>query len=256
MESMKLKHGVLNICSNLEELVRRLAERIVVIARESIQDHGQFTIALSGGKTPEALYKLLAEEPYRNEIKWKKTHVFFGDERCVPYDNLDSNFRMADKALLEAVPIPRENIHLLENHVEDPGGAALKYETSIMEFFGTPPGVVPEFDLILLGLGPEGHTASLFPENPDSLKSERLVQAVYVEKFKSHRVTFTFKLINRARNVVFLVSGEGKEEILPEVLKSDPIQYPAQHVAPIGNLEWYVDVAAASKVDKGLIAKP
>jgi 6-phosphogluconolactonase len=255
MESIKLKHGLLNICSNVEELVRRMAERIVLVARESIAERERFMIALSGGSTPEALYQLLANPKYSNQIDWRKTHIFFGDERCVPADHPDSNYRMANNMLLSKVAIPSKNVHRTVGQDTDPKASALAYEDTVRDVFATPPDVVPQFDLILLGLGPEGHTASLFPENPDSLRSPRLVEAVYVEKFQSHRITFTLKLINHARNVAFVVSGKGKEDILPEVLKSDPLVYPAQHVAPLGNLEWFVDVEAASRVDKGQLAR-
>jgi 6-phosphogluconolactonase len=255
MESIKLKHGLLNICSNAEELVRRLAERVIMVARESVCERERFTWALSGGSTPEALYHVLAMPQYSNQIDWRKTHIFFGDERCVPTDHPDSNYRMANLALLSKVPIPSKNVHRPEKQDSDPSASAVAYEENIRKLFGGSPDVVPEFDMILLGLGPEGHTASLFPENPDSLRSPRLIDTVFVEKFHSHRITFTFKMINQARNVAFLVSGKGKEDILPEVLKSEPILYPAQHVAPLGNLEWFVDVDAASRVDKGLIAR-
>jgi 6-phosphogluconolactonase len=255
MESIKLKHGLLNICANAEELVRRMAERVVIVSRESIAERERFMIALSGGSTPETLYQLLANPRYSNQIDWRKTHIFFGDERCVPPDHPDSNYRMANTTLLSKVAIPSKNVHRVNCSDSDPKGSAVAYEESVRDVFATPPDVVPQFDLILLGLGPEGHTASLFPENPDSLKSPRLVETVYVEKFQSHRVTFTLKLINHARNVAFVVSGKGKEDILPEVLKSEPVMYPAQQVVPLGNLEWFVDVDAASRVDKGQLAR-
>ena len=205
------------------------------------------SVALSGGSTPRALYQLLADlnEPFRAQIAWDKTHFFFTDERHVPPDHPDSNYRMVNEAMFSRVPIPQQNIHRIpaENPVAE--DAAKAYENDLREFFGE---AIPAFDLVLLGLGEEGHTASLFPYSPALKETQHLVVAPWVEKFDSYRITMTLPVLNNGKSVVFLVTGASKAEILREVMKTDkePDLYPVQAICPTnGAVSWLVDKAAA-----------
>lgn len=220
------------------------------VARAAAQywvDLNPRSVALSGGSTPRALYQLLADpnEPFREQIAWDKTHFFFTDERHVPPDNADSNYRMVNEAMLSRVPIPPENIHRIpaENPVAE--DAAKAYETDLRKFFGE---AIPAFDLIFLGIGEEGHTASLFPYSPALKETKRLVAAPWVEKLNTYRITMTLPVLNNGKSVVFLVTGASKAEIVKEVMKTDkkPDLYPAQAISPTsGIVSWFMDKAAA-----------
>lgn len=205
------------------------------------------TVALSGGSTPRALYQLLADpkEPFRDQIAWDKTHFFFSDERHVPPDHPDSNYRMVNEAMFSRVPVPPQNIHRV--HAENPVAeeAAKAYETDLRKFFGE---AIPAFDLLLLGLGEDGHTASLFPHSSALKETERLVVAPWVTKFNAYRISLTLPVLNNAKSVVFLVTGASKAEVLNEVIKGDkkPDLYPAQAISPTnGAVSWFIDKAAA-----------
>ena len=205
------------------------------------------SVALSGGSTPRALYQLLADpnEPFREQVAWDKTHFFFTDERHVPPDHPDSNYRMVNEAMFSHAPIPPQNIHRIpaENPVAE--DAAKAYESDLLKFFGE---TIPAFDLIFLGIGEEGHTASLFPYSPALKETERLVAAPFVEKLNAYRITMTLPVLNNGKSVVFLVTGASKAEILSEVIKADkkPDLYPAQAISPTnGAVSWLVDKAAA-----------
>lgn len=246
---MQVANGTVTIFSDAKQLQIALADRFVQLAQAAVETTGRFTVALSGGSTPKALYELLASDSYKNKISWATVHVFWGDERCVPHTSTDSNYKMAYDALLSKVDIPASNIHPTVGQADNPERSALLYESSIGNMFEVSAPKVPSFDLILLGLGPEGHTASLFPDSPALHSGEPLVEAVYVEKFNSHRITFTPDLINQASNVIFMVSGASKQDILPLVLKDGPPELPAQYVRPInGRLDWFVDKAAAANL--------
>lgn len=231
-----------------QELFEAGAELVAHAAKDAVDERGRFTIALSGGSTPRNLYHLLASNA-RTSLPWDRMFFFFGDERHVPPSDKDSNFKMADEAMLSKLPIPKENIFRVLAENPDAVAAAQAYEQTIVKFFALEPGQVPVFDLILLGLGPDGHTASLFPGTAALQEKSKLVVANWVEKFNTHRITFTLPVLNAARIVAFLVSGTDKAPALQAVLQSDAAgeQYPAKLVHPAnGKLIWLVDRAAAS----------
>jgi len=230
-----------------DQVARVAAERFVNLASQSIADHSWFNVALSGGSTPKAVYELLAGSPYRDQIDWYRTHIFFGDERCVPWDDPDSNYRMAREALLSRVLVPAENVYPMKGD-GDPDTNAQAYEQTLRTFFHVLEW--PRFDLTFLGLGEDGHTASLFPETA-ALREERAwVVANWVEKLKSHRITLTAPAINYSQQILFLVTGEKKAMPLAKIIYGprDPERLPAQLIQPMdGSLEWLVDRAAASE---------
>ncbi|HEX3557275.1 MAG TPA: 6-phosphogluconolactonase [Thermoanaerobaculia bacterium] len=227
------------------ELTSAAAEEVARRAEEAVRERGLFAWALSGGSTPRDLYRALASPPYRDRLPWSSVHVFWGDERHVPPDHPDSNFRMAREAMLDAVPLPAENVHRIRAEEPDAAVAAAAYEAELRAFFHLAPGEWPRFDLVLLGLGKDAHTASLFPGSPAVHESERLVVAPWVEAQSTFRITLTPPVLNHARLTAFLVSGDDKAEPLRAVLEGprDPERYPAQIVA--GNRLWLVDRAAA-----------
>jgi 6-phosphogluconolactonase len=258
MNTMQTSHGTVHVFSDGKQLQSALAQRFVLLAQDAVKAQGRFTVAFSGGSTPKALYELLADDSFKMQIPWEAVHVFWGDERCVPHTSPESNYKMAYEALLSKVDIPAANIHPTVGQADNPERSALLYESSICNMFGAAGADIPGFDLVLLGLGPEGHTASLFPGSPALQPGNRLVAAVFVEKFNSYRITFTPRLINHAAHIIFMVSGEGKQDILPQVLKNGPAELPAQYIRPeSGLLEWYVDQPAAAKLlNSKLSAQP
>lgn len=238
------------VYDDAESVARAAAERIVELARESIAGSGRFIIALSGGTTPRRVYELLADEEFRDSVDWLNVHVFFGDERMVPPDSSESNYRMANEALLSRVPIPPENIHRIEG-VGDANANASVYELEMRGLFGEEVEW-PRLDHILLGMGDDGHTASLFPGTDVLHETRRWVAPNRVEKLGAWRVTLTAPVINAARHVTFLVNGHGKAERLREVLKGerDTSRLPSQLIRPHdGTLEWFVDRAAAGHLE-------
>lgn len=227
------------IFPNAKELARAAAEYVVA--------RSPFTVALSGGSTPKLLYQLLADpnEPFRERVQWAQTHFFWSDERHVPPDDPESNYRMANEALLAHVPVPENNVHRIPSENPNAAEAAGDYERTLIEVTNSS---LPRLDLILLGLGPDGHTASIFPGSQVLNETERLVAAPWVEKLKTYRITMTLPLINNAAAVMFLVSGADKAEIVREVLEG-PKQYPAQYVNPTnGEFLWMLDKDAAAKL--------
>ncbi len=210
-------------------VARALADTMLAAGQEAIARNGAFRIALSGGTTPRAAYELLALEPDRDALSWSDVFVYFGDERCVPPDDEQSNYRMARNAFLDRVSIPPSNVHRMRGEI-DPTQAAIEYAHSLRDDMGTP----PQFDLILLGLGPDGHTASLFPGSPPDEDARALVRAVYSKSQSQWRITITPEVINAARKVVFAAEGTSKAAVLKAVLQGprDPEKYPAQIVAP------------------------
>jgi 6-phosphogluconolactonase len=240
------------ICHNSEELNRKAAERFVGLAQQAAQERGRFTIALSGGSTPRGLYALLATPEYRERIPWPRVDLFWGDERCVPPDHPESNYRMVQESLLSKIAIPERNVHRMAGEKE-PQIAAAEYEAELKNFFRLCDGALPRFDLILLGLGEDGHTASLFPGSEALEDTEHLVVAIYVEKLKTHRLTLTLPVLNQAAQIMFLVAGASKSAILKEVINADPISsnLPAAKIRPVnGQLTWMVteDAAADLKI--------
>jgi 6-phosphogluconolactonase len=237
----------LTVADNELQLAGRAAERVSQLIVRAVADRGTALVSLAGGTTPRRLYASLADarQPWRDRIPWSQVHLFWGDERHVPPDHPDSNFRMAREAMLDAVPVPPENIHRVRAEEPDAQRAAAEYEAALRSFFALAPGELPRFDLILLGLGKVGHTASLFPDSEVLDERERLVAAPWVEAQKTFRITLTPPVLNHARRAMFLVSGEEKAEALRAVLEGprEPERYPAQIVE--GNRLWMVDRSAA-----------
>jgi len=238
---------MIRVFDNLERLSQAAADIFVDVAEQAITSRGRFSVALSGGNTPRRLHEILATKPYCNQIQWDAVHVFWGDERCVPFDDPRSNFRMARETLLNHIPLTAENIHAVQGNL-NPTQAAAQYESELQKFFGDK---TPVFDLIFLGLGDNAHTASLFPHTPVLNETERWVSEVYVAELDMYRVTFTVPLINRADQVAFLVSGADKAHALHEVIEGayQPQKYPAQLIHPNGaHPLWLVDKAASHKL--------
>jgi 6-phosphogluconolactonase len=232
-----------------QDLFHAAAEEFIHVAKEAVAKNQRFTVALSGGSTPKGLYTLIAANA--NALPWDRMFFFFGDERHVPPNDPDSNYRMAAEALLSKVPVPPANVFRIPAENPDAAAAADSYEQTIKESFSLKMGELPRFDLILLGLGPDGHTASLFPETPALQEQSRLVIANWVEKLKTSRITLTLPVINAAGCVAFLVSGTDKAAALHEVLegKEPGEKYPSKLVHPSqGELIWFIDRAAASEL--------
>jgi 6-phosphogluconolactonase len=235
-----------------QELFAAAAEEVFRAAEDSVAERGRFTIALSGGSTPKSLYNLLATNA-RIALPWDRMFFFWGDERHVGPDDPESNYRMANDAMLSKVAVPPANILRVPAENPDAAAAAAAYEQTLIKFFALKPGQFPRFDLILLGLGPDGHTASLFPGTAALSETTRLVVANRVEKMKTFRITLTLPVLNAAECVTFLVSGTDKAEVLKTVLEGDapPEQYPAKMVRPAkGKLIWFLDRAAASALSQ------
>ncbi|MBZ5681604.1 MAG: 6-phosphogluconolactonase [Acidobacteriia bacterium] len=235
-----------------QELFEAAAEEVGRAANLAVTERGRFSIALSGGSTPRNLYNLLATNA-RSSLPWDRMFFFWSDERHVPSTDPESNYRMADEAMLSKIPVPAGNVFRVPAENPDAAAAATAYEQTLRKFFTPQSGQLPRFDLILLGMGPDGHTASLFPVTPALRENSRLVVANWVEKLKASRITFTLPAINAANGVAFLVSGADKAPALHAVLESDAPgeQYPAKLVRPIdGKLIWFVDRAAASQLTK------
>ena len=230
-----------------EELEEAAARDFVARAEEAISERGRFAVALAGGSTPKTTYEILARH-HADELDWSKVHVFFGDERTVNPEHEDSNYRMARDTLLAHLRVG--SVHRMRCELPPTEGAA-NYEEQLREFFG-PSEEPPRFDLILLGLGEDGHTASLFPETSALDVTDRWVVANPVLKLETSRLTLTIPVINAAKAVTFLVAGEDKARALKEVLEgdADPRAYPAQLIRPEGDLTWMVDRAAASLIRK------
>ncbi|ABA57843.1 6-phosphogluconolactonase [Nitrosococcus oceani ATCC 19707] len=225
-------------------LYHSAAEYWVRTAKRAIERAGTFHIALAGGSTPRALYQLLATEPYAGQIDWRRIHVYFGDERYVPRDHPDSNYRMAREALLDSVAIPPEQILRIQTEFPEPELAADDYAQVLQSHL--PEGEI--FDLILLGLGADGHTASLFPETPILTVRDRLAAAVYVKKLKAWRISITYPAVEKARQILFLVTGADKAAVVTHVLSpSADKTLPVQHLQAQGEVSWYLDAEAARK---------
>ncbi len=208
-------------------------------------------MALAGGSTPRGLYRLLTQSPFREQMPWDILRLFWGDERVVPPTHSDSNFKMVQDALLRHVPVPASRVFRMEGE-RPPSEAAKEYEGVLRQQFSLSPGEIPHFDVVLLGMGPDGHTASLFPGIPELLTSHRLVEAPWVEKFQTHRITLTPRVLNEAQHVIFLVGGVEKASTLQAVLEgpSQPSTYPVQSIDPhSGELLWLLDAQAASRLD-------
>jgi len=250
---------VVRVLADPETVARAAAGEFVRLARKLHAKGRALRVALSGGSTPRRTYELLAEAPFRDMVDWKRVHFFWSDERCVPPDHPDSNYRMALEALLSRVAIVPARVHRIEAERADADAAAREYQRGIAGVFGArDEGSPPAFDLIFLGLGPDGHTASLFPGTAALHEVERWVVANFVPKLAARRMTFTYPLLNRASHVVFLAAGAEKSAILAEVLEGpeDRERLPAQGIRPaVGTLSWIVDTAATAKLVRTKVTK-
>lgn len=240
----------IRIADDLSALARAAAAEFVELAREAVGRNGVFTVALSGGSTPRELYATLADpkRPYREQTDWGRIQFYWGDERHVPPGHADSNFRMAYEAMLSKLRIPADHVHRMLTENPNADAAARAYEQELQTQFALENGRRPRFDLVLLGLGPEGHTASLFPGSDALCETKRLVAAPWVEKHHTFRVTLTPSVINNASHVMFLVSGEQKADIVRQVLlgPQQPNHLPAQLIRPeSGPAMWFLDRAAS-----------
>ena len=234
-----------------QTLAEVAVQRFVSLAEAEVKERGRFSVALSGGSTPKAMFKLLASNDYSDQVAWDKVFVFWGDERFVPPDDQESNYRMARETLLDHVPLPAANIFPVPTVGSTPEAAAQAYAETITAFFGRE---TPRFGLILLGMGPDGHTASLFPGHPEpSAPGDELVIAVRDSpKPPPDRLSFTYRLINAAHHVLFLVGGADKAATVQQVLEGPRrvAELPSQGVQPDGTLEWLLDEAAAQELQQ------
>ena len=235
-------------------LTRRAAEEFLKSVAEAVAQKGAFTVALAGGSTPKALYSQLADEPLRSQMPWEKLHFFFGDERHAPPDGAESNFRMANEALFSKGAIKPEQITRIKGEYADTEKAALEYEQALRAYFKLKVGEYPRFDLVLLGMGEEGHTLSLFPGTKALHASDRIVVRNWVGKLYTERITLTATAANHASRVIFMVTRADKAPALKAVLEGpyEPEQLPAQLIQPAsGKLLWLVDQAAGSMLETG-----
>ena len=239
----------LQIFDTLPELFQAAAREFASRAEFSVKDHGRFCVALSGGSTPKGLFTLLATDTAYANIPWDNIFLFWGDERHVPPDHADSNYRMTQESLLSKVSIPPANVFRIKAEAENADAAAVEYEQTLKVCFGLRPGELPRFDLTLQGMGSEGHTASLFPDSPALEEQSRLVVAPWIEKFKTYRITMTFPVFSNAACVLFLVAGKEKAPTLKDVFEN-PVNLPASRIRPThGELLWFVDREAASALE-------
>jgi 6-phosphogluconolactonase len=249
---MNSKNRQIQIFADADAMSRAGAETLVAHLSDCLKNRSTCSIVLSGGSTPKRLYALLADEAALSaRIPWERIHLFWGDERHVPPGHPDSNYLMAYNALLSQVPIPLTHIHRFRGEDADAQWAAADYELEIQRFFKIQPGEMPRFDFVLLGMGADGHTASLFPGTAALGETKRLVQANWVEKFRTFRLTLTVPVLNSAACILFLVAGKDKADAVKAVLegKFQPQRYPAQLIQPAGGeLIWLLDQSAARRL--------
>jgi 6-phosphogluconolactonase len=250
---MAVKNRKIKIAADPAAMSRAAAETIVEHLLESLQRRDVYSIVLSGGSTPRRLYALLAgDSAFRERIPWHRVHFFWGDERHVPPNHPDSNFHMASEAMLSRVSIPPGNIHRIRAEQPDAHKAAADYDREIRRFFELSAGEMPRFNCVLLGMGSDGHTASLFRGSPALDEQKRLVMANWVDKFKSYRITLTVPAFNSADLILLLVSGSQKADTLKSLLagSSSPERYPVQWIQPKhGDMLWFLDRSAAKLLD-------
>ena len=244
------------ILTNIDAIAKRAAQDFVQSATQAVSEKGSFTVALSGGSTPKTLYSLLADDAaLRSQIPWDKMYVYFGDERSVGPDHPDSNFRMATETMLSKVPIKPDQVFRIKGEYKDTEKAAQEYEQALRASFKIADGKVPRFDLVFLGIGSEGHTASLFPGTKALHETKRLAVRNWVGKLYTNRVTLTAPAINNAARVIFMVTGADKALVLKGILEGphEPEQLPAQMIQPTnGKLVWLVDTVAGGMLSIGI----
>jgi 6-phosphogluconolactonase len=240
----------LEVFKDADHLTRGLAEWITSLIEETLTRKNSFSFVLSGGNTPKKLNLLLASSPYKERIDWEKIHVFWGDERAVPLEDERNNARMAFDTLLVKVEIPRNQIHVMDTSLP-PEAAAAKYQELLFEFFGTDELPAQSFDLVLLGMGDDGHTLSLFPGTPVIHEEKLWVTSFFLKAQDMYRITLTKNIVNHANHIVFMISGNEKASALHAVLEGEknPNLYPSQVIIPSqGELHFFTDEAAASKL--------
>lgn len=248
---MTMNQPQLYINADLPQLSQAAATFWLQQATKAIREHGFFSVALTGGSTPKPLYRLLSEPARYKGLDWSKVQIFIGDERVVPHDHPDSNYRMARETLLGHVPVPKENIHPMQTDgpVEQ---AAQDYARQLQGLLPLNESGIPVFDLVMLGIGEDGHTASLFPHTTILTEYEKWVAAVYVEKLSSWRISLTYPVLNHARAIMVLASGENKAEVVQQVMnKPDDKVFPVQAIEARGEMHWFVDAAAAKALPAG-----
>jgi len=234
----------LHIYKDANDLSNHAAQWIASYIASTLKKQDRFTIALSGGSTPQKLHTLLAAAPYKDQIDWSKLHIFWGDERAVPFEDSRNNAKMAFDTLLDHVPVIKSNIHVMRTDME-PMASAHEYENILHKYFNHSK---TSFDLVLLGMGDDGHTLSLFPGTPVIHEEKKMATAFFLQQQNMYRITLTAPIVNRAACVLFLVAGDGKAKALKEVMEGDyrPDQYPGQVIEPAGELHWFLDKAAAA----------
>ena len=238
----------IEVYKDADHLCKELAEWITSLIEETLTRKDHFSLVLSGGNTPKKLHMLLASSPYRERIDWKKIHVFWGDERAVPFEDERNNAKMAFDTLLDKVDVPADQIHIMDTSFSS-DAAAMQYEEILNEYFGT--DILPKktFDLVLLGMGDDGHTLSLFPGTPVIHEEKLWVTSFFLKEQDMDRITLTKNIVNHADHIVFMISGEGKSQALHQVLEGEknPDLYPSQVILPTqGELHFFTDKAAAS----------
>ncbi|PZM81351.1 MAG: 6-phosphogluconolactonase [Candidatus Melainabacteria bacterium] len=249
MQTSLMETKNISVFENYDALVAATADLFVKLAEDAIKERGKFVTSLSGGSTPKGFYSRLAEKEIASRVDWSKVVVFFGDERTVPYTSAESNQRMITEHLLSKVALNRENVFALSDPDMDPKQTAIDYERTMHEFFRLSGDELPQFDFMLLGLGDDGHTASLFPGSPALAETRRWFVDNQVEQLNSVRLTTTYPVINNSRNIIFLASGKGKAGVLKDVLTGPEGKYPSQNVkAENGKLYWYLDKDIASEL--------
>lgn len=239
----------IHIDKNADELAAHAARWISVVIIETLKTNDRFTLALSGGSTPQKLHRILAAEPLRNEIDWSKLHIFWGDERAVPFEDDRNNAKMAFDTLLNDVPVPKDQIHIMDTTI-DPQESAERYDALLHKYFDGKPH---SFDLVLLGMGDDGHTLSLFPGQPVVFEKTKWADAFFLKQQDMFRITITAPVVNKAAHIAFLAAGKGKAETLKAVLEGPfvPETYPSQQIRPErGELHWFIDEDAASNLSK------
>jgi 6-phosphogluconolactonase len=237
------------VTADASSLFKEAAQEFIRAARKAIESKGRFDVVLSGGSTPKGLFALLTSDPYRNSVAWGQVRFFWGDERHVPPDDPESNYGMAREALLRHLPLEQEQVFRMHGENPDTAAAASQYEAALHKAFDLVPGGLPRFDLILLGMGSDGHTASLFPGTKALKERRRLVTSNWVGKLFDYRITLTSPVLNAAESVIFLVNGADKAPALKAVIEGprEPMQLPAQLIRPpSGSLLWLADPTAAS----------
>jgi len=248
-------HGEVIVVVDGSALARAAAERFARVVEHSVSERGEAFVALSGGSTPKQMGAILAREPYRSRIPWDRVHIYWGDERWVPLGSPESNAGEAKRGFLDLVPIPLANVRAWDTEAETPGVAAAAYEALLRRDFSVAPRFLPRFDLVLLGMGDDGHTASLFPDTEALAERELLAVANFVPKMDTTRLTLTLPVLNAGREIIFLVGGPGKADTLEAVLAGEQTaaELPARLIQPAppdGKLTWLIDEDAAASLPR------